>query len=348
MSAEQGFTLPEWHRSGGPPTATGRLRCEPRDFKVVETPGFQLTGSGEHDFLYIEKIDANTPWVARGLARYAGVPVRDVGFAGMKDRHAITRQWFSVRRPGGDKADWERLDLEGVSILDMQRHNRKLRRGSHRGNHFQLRLRSLADSEPVASLSDRLARIAAEGVPNYFGEQRFGWDGRNMALAMRCFEGRRMPRGQRSIALSAARSLIFNDVLSARVLVGDWNSLRNGDVANLNGSGSVFPVPIVDAELQRRCCEFDLHPTGVLWGKGAPTTTDSASDIERRVAELRPELANGLERNTDEGRRALRLEVKDLEWEQSDDSLTMSFSLTRGGFATAVLRELICYETGYR
>ncbi len=339
--------LPDWHRSGGPPTATGRLRCEPQDFKVVEIPGFQLTGSGEHDYLHIEKTNANTSWVARGLARHAGVPVRDIGFAGMKDRHAVTRQWFSVRRPGGEKASWDRLNLEGVSILDTQRHNRKLRRGSHQGNHFQLRLRSLSDKAPVTPLGERLARIAAAGVPNYFGEQRFGWDGGNIDLAMRCFKGGRMPRGQRSIALSAARSLIFNEVLSARVLAGNWDSLRDGDIANLNGSGSIFPVTSIDAELRRRCQEFDLHPTGVLWGQGAPTTTGAASEIERQVAQSHPELARGLERNTDEGRRALRLEVKNLEWARSDDGLTLSFSLLRGGFATAVLRELVCYETGY-
>jgi len=339
--------LPDWHRSSGRPTATGRLRCEPQDFKVVEIPGFELTGAGEHDYLNIEKTNANTSWVARGLARYARVPVRDIGFAGMKDRRAVTRQWFSVRRPGGEKANWDRLDLEGVSVLDIQRHDRKLRRGSHRGNHFQICLRSLSDEEPATPLDERLARIAAAGVPNYFGEQRFGWNGGNIDLAMRCFKGGRMPRGQRSIAFSAARSLIFNDVLSARVLAGDWNSLRDGDIANLNGSGSIFPVGSIDVELQRRCHEFDLHPTGVLWGKGAPTTTGSANEIERQAAQSRPELARGLERNTDEGRRALRLEVKELEWAQSNDALTLSFSLLRGGFATAVLRELVCYETGY-
>jgi tRNA pseudouridine13 synthase len=340
-----GFTLPDWQCHGEIPTATGLLRCEPQDFKVVEIPGFSLTGDGEHDYLYIEKINANTPWVARGLARSAGVPVRDVGFAGMKDRHAVTRQWFSVRRPGGVKADWERLDLEGVSVLEVRRHNRKLRRGSHRANHFQLRIRALADSGSVVGLGERLRRIAAMGVPNYFGEQRFGREGRNIDLARRCFAGERMPRGQRSIALSAARSLLFNNVLSARVVAADWNRLRDGDVANLNGSGSIFPVPTVDAELQRRCDEFDIHPTGVLWGKGAPTTTGCARDTEQRIADLLPDLANGLERNTDEGRRALRLEVQDLEWDLLDDSLILSFSLTRGGFATAVLRELVSYRT---
>lgn len=308
---------------------------------MVEIPSFELSGAGEHDYLYIEKTNANTPWVARALARHAGVPVRDVGYAGMKDRRAVTRQWFSVRRPGGAKANWQQFELEGVSILESRRHNRKLRRGAHRGNHFQLLIRDLAD--PNATLQGRLEAIAETGVPNYFGAQRFGRNGNNIHLAQRMFTRKRMPREQRSIALSAARSLIFNDVLSARVSAGSWHTILQGDIANLDGSGSIFPVVDADAELQQRCRDFDIHPTGPLWGKGAPTTSGETAELEKQAARHRQELTTGLERTTDESRRALRLIVQDLQWDLHEDSLLLKFSLTRGSFATAVLRELITY-----
>lgn len=310
---------------------------------MVEIPSFELTGEGEHDFLYIEKTNANTPWVARALAWHAGVPVRDVGYAGMKDRRAVTQQWFSVRRPGGVKANWQQLELEGVSILETHRHNRKLRRGAHRGNHFKLLIRDLSD--PNSTLQRKLEAIAAAGVPNYFGEQRFGRNGNNIHLARRLFMRNRMPREQRSIALSAARSLLFNDVLSARVSAGNWNTMLDGDIANLEGSGSIFPVADANAEMQQRCRDFDIHPTGPLWGNGAPTTTGEPAEFEHQVAAHRQKLATGLEQTTDESRRALRLVVQDLEWDLHEDSLLLKFSLTRGSFATAVLRELIsCTE----
>lgn len=336
------FTLPDWQRICGIPTATGQLRSQPQDFRVIEMPGFALSGDGEHDFLYIEKTSANTSWVARGLARHANVPVRDVGFAGMKDRHAVTRQWFSVRRPGGPKADWAELDLPGVCVLEVARHNRKMRRGAHKGNRFELTVRGL--SGPGSALEQRLRKIRVSGVPNYFGEQRFGRSGSNIGLAKSFFAGTRLRREQRSIALSSARSLIFNNILSARVSADNWDTLIAGDVANLEGSGSVFPVSAIDADLQMRCREFDIHPTGVLWGKGAVSTTSEPAKLERDIAEQEPVLVSGLERHTDEGRRALRLVVRDLDWDIDKDELHLRFSLTRGGFATAVLRELLDYD----
>ncbi|NOX67710.1 MAG: tRNA pseudouridine(13) synthase TruD [Gammaproteobacteria bacterium] len=333
--------MPSWQHSGGRTTATGQLRVEPQDFEVVEIPSFELQGEGEHDYLYIEKTDANTPWVARALARHAAVPVRDVGYAGMKDRRAVTRQWFSVRRPGGVKADWQQLALEGVSVLEIRRHNRKLRRGAHHGNRFKIRIRDLSD--PDSTVQARLEAISEAGVPNYFGEQRFGRNGSNIGLAERLFARKRMPREQRSIALSAARALIFNEVLSARVLAGNWNTILAGEVANLDGSGSLFPVTDADTDLQQRCRDFDIHPTGPLWGKGAPTTIGEVAEIEMQAAAHHEKLTTGLEKMTDEGRRALRLVVRDLNWEWRADNLVLEFSLFRGGFATAVLREILSY-----
>jgi len=338
----QGFSLPDWQRVHGIPLASGQLRTELQDFNVVEILGFEASGEGEHDFLYIEKTGANTAWIARGLAKFAGVPVRDVGFAGMKDRRAVTRQWFSVRRPAGVKADWEQFDRPGVSVLDIRRHHRKLRRGTHQGNRFQVTIRALSDNN--AEIIDRLQSIAETGVPNYFGEQRFGRNGNNVALAHDLFgRRRRMPREKRSMALSTARSLIFNDILSSRVEAGNWNTLIEGDTANLDGSGSVFSIEGIDMELQERCRMFDIHPTGALWGKESPTTRAAARELEERAAEGWPKLAAGLVRTVDEARRSLRLIVKNLEWSKESDCIELKFSLSRGGFATAVLRECVAY-----
>lgn len=327
--------IPDWRRAFGAPSVSGDFRSVNRDFQVTEALGFELDDSGEHDWLWIEKSDVNTPWLARQLARYATVPANDVGFAGMKDRHAVTRQWFSVRRPAGARADWRALDLPGVTVLEQRRHSRKLRRGAHRANHFEIRLRHL-DGDPC----ERLERIAAAGIPNYFGEQRFGHGGHNLALARSLFSGRRLRRDKRSIALSAARGYLFNVVLDARIGAGTWDRLLPGDVASLEGSNSVFDVDEVTADIEGRAACLDLHPSGPLWGRSRGKTGARLLEPERHQAADHEALRDGLERHCEAGRRALRAVVQDLHWELSDRDLVLSFTLGRGIYATALLREL--------
>lgn len=326
--------LPDWPRAAGEAPGHGRLRSVPEDFRVTERMDVVHDGDGEHDWLWIAKRGANTAWVARQLARHAGVAVRDVGFAGLKDRHAETRQWFSVRRPAGGVPDWRKLDVSGVRVLDVRRHRRKLRRGAHRGNDFDICIRDWR-GDPDALLET----IRARGVPNYFGEQRFGRDAGNLALASRLLAGERLRRDGRSLALSAARAFLFNEVLARRVRDGSWDRLLPGEQAMLAGSRSRFAVDVPDAELERRCAEGDLHPSGPLWGRGADT--DSLPAAERDVLGAHRELASGLERLADADRRPLRLVVDALTWHRDDDRLQLSFSLPAGAFATAVLRELL-------
>lgn len=333
------FDLPDWTYAGGVPVATASIRAEFDDFMVDEELGFALTGDGEHEYLHVEKVDLTTNEAARRLANHAAVRPRDVSFSGMKDRRARTRQWFSLHRPAGTAIDWATAGIGGLTVLDSTRHRRKLRRGAHRANAFRIVLRDLVD--PTDSLPARLRRIADLGVPNYFGEQRFGRQGRNVAVAMRLFAGDRLPRQQRSISLSAARSLIFNDVLSRRVASGDWNRLLAGDLANLDGSRSVFAVDAVDARLEQRCRDFDLHPSGPLWGRGASSAAGCVADLEVDAASSYPVLRDGLERETRESRRPLRMRLDNLTWARSDDSLTVEFALAAGCFATAALRELV-------
>ena len=318
--------LPDWARAHGEPLYAAQIRARPDEFVVHEALGFDFSGDGEHDYLWIEKTGANTEWLARQLARHAQVPARDVGYSGLKDRHAVTRQWFSV--PRWNAPDWEQLEAEGVTVLGQQRHNRKLRRGAHRQNRFQIVLRG--EISDAAGVEARLRHIAAAGVPNYFGEQRFGRGGAHIDLADAWASGKRLPRHKRSIAISSARSFLFNLQLDARVRERTWNQVVPGDTVNLDGTGSVFEVSDVDDEIRRRCNEHDLHPAGELWGEGAAIDISGYEHWTGALANARVKVAH----------RSLRLRVRELEWSLDGERLILGFLLGRGAFATSVLREI--------
>jgi tRNA pseudouridine13 synthase len=305
------------------PLFAAAIRTTPADFDVTEELGYEFDGEGEHDYLYVEKTGANTEWVSRQLAGFADVPARDIGYSGLKDRNAVTRQWFSV--PRWNSPDWQAVEVEGVSILDIQRHSKKLRRGAHKTNHFRIVLRAI-DGD-TASLSEKIKLIRDHGVPNYFGPQRFGRGGGNIRLADDWAAGKRLPRHKRSIAISSARSFLFNESLHTRVVDGTWNRVLPGDIVNLDGTGSVFDADEVDDALHQRCAEMDIHPAAELAGDGS----NSAHERWQKAldkARVKP------------GSRSLRLRVQQLESEVSPDSLTLSFTLGRGAFATSVLREI--------
>ncbi len=321
--------LRDWARAHGQPLFVARIKARPEEFFVEEVLGFDLSGDGEHDYLWIEKTGANTEWVARQLARHAEVPARDVGYAGLKDRHAVTRQWFSA--PRWNSPDWKRLEVAGVSLLETRRHHKKLRRGAHRRNRFNIVAR--CDIPDATSLEERLQCIATSGVPNYFGEQRFGRGGSNLELASAWASGKRLPRHKRSIAISTVRSFLFNRILDARVRESSWNRILPGDTVNLDGSGSVFSVDEVDTETERRCAALDIHPTGLLCGDGAepPVLLDDCADWLKALGRARVQAAY----------RSLRLRVLDLQWSLEPGSLKLEFALGRGAFATSVLREIL-------
>ncbi len=336
----------ELPRAGAAPAVTGRIRTSPEDFQVDELLGFEPDGEGEHALLQVRKRNTNTDWLARQLARHAGVRAADVSYSGLKDRAAVTSQWFSVHLPGRPDPDWQALASDDVQLLRIARHSRKLRRGSHKANRFVLTIRELEGD--VTALDAVLQRIAAEGVPNYFGEQRFGHGGGNLERAEALFAGRlkRLDRAKRSIYISAARSYLFNTVLARRVGDGLWNRALEGDVMMLDGSQSVFAVEAVDAEIERRVRELDIHPTGPMWGRGTNPTTGACRALEDEVLEPYAALRDGLEHvGLKQERRALRLPVVDFTWDQPDaTSLRLSFALPRGAYATAVLREVVDYR----
>jgi len=319
---------------------TARLRVVPEDFIVEEILGYDTDGDGEHALLWVEKRGANTDWVARELARFAEVPPMNVGYAGLKDRHAVTRQAFSVQLPGRPDPDWSTFPHAEVKVLAATRHGRKLKRGALRGNRFVLTLREVQGDREQAERV--LQQIAARGVPNYFGEQRFGREGGNLAQARAMFAGRRMDRDKRSILLSAARSQIFNGVLAARVEQGTWDTALPGEIWSLAGSRSWFGPEPFDEPLAIRLAQGDIHPSGPLWGEGEPPSIEVVGALERQVAAHYADLAEGLVKaRMEQDRRALRLMPKDLRWRWLDDaSLELGFELPAGAYATVVVREL--------
>lgn len=336
--------IPDWERAHGLPFVAATIRQPLTDFQVTEELGFEPSADGEHDFLRIEKIGANTDWVARQLARHADVSPRDVGYAGLKDRHAVTKQWFSVRRPNRDGTDWKNLAVDGVRILDVTRNTRKLRRGAHRSNFFRIALRGDGIDAYASAFNERTHRIATAGIPNYFGEQRFGRDGNNLTLAKAMFGGKGLRRDARSYALSAARSFLFNAILDRRVRAGSWNTLLRGDLANLDGTRSVFAVDDVTPDLQARCQEFDIHPTATLWGDGAPLSALQAATIENAAVANHADLTAGLKNaRVEAASRPLRVPVQNLSVQISADVAWLEFRLPKGAFATAVLREIVSY-----
>lgn len=326
---------------GGPPLR-GMLRANPEDFFVDEDLGFAADGTGEHAFLRVEKRGANTEWVARQLARHAGVGPNAVGFAGMKDRHAVTRQTFSVHLPGKPDPDWSAIGEAGFRVLEATRHRRKLQRGALRSNAFRIVLREVRGDR--AEAEHRIAAIRQAGVPNYFGEQRFGRDADNVDRARAMFAGKRVQRHERSLLLSAARSQLFNAVLAERVGSGTWNQPLEGDVFMLAGTQSIFgPEPTTD-DLRARIACGDVAPTGPLWGAGPLRTQAEVALIETAIAVANEDLVRGLaQAGLSQERRTLVLRPLDLEYEWQGDggSMVVTFGLRKGSYATVVIREIV-------
>ena len=319
-----------------------RIRSTDADFFVEELPGFEPGGAGEHLLISIEKRGMNTAFAAKTIAQWAGVAESAIGYAGLKDRHAVTRQRFSVWIPKKIAPDIGLLQSDDLRVLEHAWHLRKLPRGALAGNRFVLVLREL-EGERVA-IEQRLQAIAAHGVPNYFGEQRFGRKGDNVQQAVAMFAGRRVKREERSLLLSAARAELFNRVLSARVAAGTWNAALDGEVWMLDGSRSVFGPEALTPELQARLQAFDIHPTGPLWGAGGLRTSGPAREFELAAltGDTASRLQRGLERaELQQERRNLRLRPAELAWAWHDDgALELRFTLPPGCYATTLLREL--------
>lgn len=309
------------------------FKARHEDFRVVELPAGEPAGEGEHLWLRLGKTGVTTPELAGRLARAFGVAEVSVGYAGLKDKHAVTEQWFSVHTP----ASVDHLpQMDDVVVLEAARHRRKLRRGELAGNRFEIRLRGLdGQSEDGPSEDGRwleeLERVADEGVPNYFGSQRFGGD--NLEQARRWLPHRRRRRlsaFRKGLYLSVLRSYLFNEVLARRVQNGCWNRLVDGDVAMAAAS---FPPAAVDM------------PSGPLWGRGQSPVRGEAAALEAAALAGHEDICEGLEyAGLSHERRSLVLRAPDLAWTRVADGLTLTFTLPPGCYATTLLGEVFELE----
>jgi tRNA pseudouridine13 synthase len=324
--------LPVWAYLYGSPSGQGKIRSLAEDFVVTEQLAFEPSGAGEHAFLVIEKTGENTDYVARQLAKFASVKQRDVSYAGLKDRHAVTTQWFSVWLPGKADPDWREFETDTIKVLHSIRHARKLKRGVLAGNSFKIIIRDWQGDK--GKTEQQLAAIKVEGIANYYGEQRFGHAGHNVNKALALFQGAKVGREQRSIYLSAARSYLFNEILAQRVLDKTWNQALAGDSYVFDLGHSYFTEVQPTADIIRRLAAKEIHPTGLLWGKG----NAQLLPLEQAIISHNQELADGLCANgLEQDRRALRINVADLHWQFVDEmTLSLSFTLPAGSYATSV------------
>jgi tRNA pseudouridine13 synthase len=316
--------LPQWPNAYPASGASATLKRLNEDFIVTELPLQLPSGEGEHIWLDVEKNGANTAFVAQRLAEAAGVQEGDVGYAGLKDRYAITRQWFSIYLPNG-KGKGETPDLTALvhpefKVLGQSRHVKKLRPGDLQGNAFRIVLRDVTGDRDA--IEANLKAVASQGVPNYFGAQRFGHDGGNVeqGRAMLAREIRVRNPKKKGLYLSAVRSFVFNEVLALRIRQGLWGKVLPGDVMDEAG-----------------------RPTGPLWGRGRVSTTDEAQALENGVGERHATLCDGMEHaGLEQERRALVASPSGLSWEWPQaDQLVLAFSLPAGNYATAVLNEVL-------
>ena len=330
----------------GKPQAQAGFKQQTSDFIVRERLGFEPSGEGEHVYVQVRKTAANTAWVGENIARYLDIKEFDVTYAGRKDRHAVTTQWFSCRLPGKQEPDWAGFDVAGVEILGHSRHQKKLRRGEHAGNEFEIRLRQVQGHD----LEARLEKIRLQGFPNYFGEQRFGRQGSNLLAADALFSGQVVRREQRDLCLSAVRSYMFNQDLAAQILAGAY---ADQCVAEFQWQ---LPADDRAAEAGRKRGRSRDRENTQTRGRDAAVTPESIprgwlyglsrqenpalQSLEQRF----PDWCQGL------ARLALKAQQRDLwvrpaalTWSFEESDLLLSFGLPAGSFATSLLREIVDY-----
>ncbi|MHA2938452.1 tRNA pseudouridine(13) synthase TruD [Vibrio sp. RC27] len=326
----------------GAPNAKAKLKVVAEDFKVVEQLGFDLTGSGEHLMLRVRKRGENTSFVANELAKVCGVKSRDIGWAGLKDRHAVTEQWLSVYLPKLESPDFTGFltQYPHVEILEQTRHNKKLKAGDLAGNAFEIRLTEVSDIESVIA---RLTAITTSGVPNYYGTQRFGRNGNNLTEARRWGKDnvRSRNQNQRSMLLSAARSWIFNRIVSERIDQGCFEHVVSGDIVEQKDSHLTVNADN-QSELDQAIVNGEASITAALAGDNELPTTEACLALEQSHLDSEEDLMSLIRGNRmRHDRRPIRLLPKNMTWQVDKNVVIVSFSLPAGAYATSVLREVV-------
>jgi len=346
-----------WEYAWGKPNIRLEFKQSPRDFQVEEKMPIELTGDGEHYWMFIQKTRRHTVDVAKHIARFANVAYRDVGYSGMKDYFAQTQQWFSVYKPKGNRPDWIDLNAPGLEVLEFGQHNKKLRRSTHSANRFKVTLRGdvfQGKQDALTELENRLQIVKRNGVPNYFGPQRFGRNLSNIINAQKFLcQNAKLPRklnDKQALWVSASRAWLFNQVLSHRIKDNSWNKLDVGEPCNLNGTHSYF-ISDTDILADERLQAGDIHPTAPMWGKRSRRDDDSLStaktflDKERALLCDLENMMQGLENvNLSYKRRSTRCIPQSLRWYFDENSLVLEFELLPGQYATSVIREIFLHQ----
>lgn len=325
------------------PPISARIRATPEDFRVDEIPAYPPDGSGTHLFVRFEKTDFTTHEAVKRLARALDVPPRDVGTAGTKDRRAVTTQWasFPTATPEAALA----LELEGIRVLEAIPHGTKLRTGHLAGNRFSIRLRDVA-ADRVAELRSSFERLAIDGMPNYYGEQRFGRDGKNVENAIAWLTGNaRPPRDhfERKMLASSIQSELFNRCVAERVVAGELGRIFHGDLCKKEDTGGMFTSDDVAAD-QTRSDAFAISPTGPMFGPEMRWPTHEAAERERALliaSGLSTELLERLGKHAPGARRVVRTRPTETTFAIEDGDVVLGFVLPPGGYATSILRELL-------
>ena len=338
---QKDWDLSHWQYLYGEVKAEAEFKREPEDFVVTETLSFEPTGEGEHLFLLIEKRQLNTQQVCEYLAKFFNKRLRDIGYAGLKDKQSVSRQWFSVQMNVLAQPDLSELKSEGILLVKSVRHNRKLKIGALSSNHFAIRLRDVTE---LAWLKARLEQVK-NGVPNYFGEQRFGFKGNNLNWADRMADGEVIKNKKiKGFALSASRSFLFNQVISQRIASNIFDRALHGDVFLLAGSNSFFAEPVT-ADIEQRLEEGDIQLSAPLVGEGELATDGKVKALETESLAPYPHWQQMLaEQGLKQERRAILLVPNNLTWQQQGQDLIVNFELPTGCFATSVLRECVQFR----
>lgn len=328
----------------GKPSADAKVKAQAQDFQVIEDLGYEFTGEGEHFMVKIRKQGENTTYVANELAKACGVQSKNVSWAGLKDRHAVTEQWLSVHLPKqGDELDIAEFEAQHpqVKIVETARHNKKLRPGDLKGNKFTIRLVDVTDIQDVEA---RLAKIQSLGVPNYFGAQRFGKEGSNLSEARRWGRDNVRTRNQnkRSLYLSTARSWIFNHIVSHRIESECFNLLLDGDLVQDTNGELVLVDESNKQDLQKLITDGKRLLTASLAGDNALPTQGEAEQLENKFLDAEPDLMKLIRGNRmRHDRRPVALYANDMAWNVENNDVVVSFSLPAGSFATSILREVV-------
>jgi tRNA pseudouridine13 synthase len=333
----------DWQRVYGTPKATASFKLTPEDFQVNEYFSGQFSGEGEHIILRIEKRGLTTEEVIKSLARLINKPVKLISYAGLKDRQALTTQWLSIHAPGEEIPGISQLEAPGWRVMECTRHHKKLRPGYLTGNHFVMKLRDLSDTD---DLLHRIEQMKRTGIPNYFGEQRFGREGGNLIKAEEMLVQKRKVKDRflKGMYCSAARSWLYNLILSMRVQDATWNVPIPGDVMQLSGTNSIFVIDRVDEQLLKRVAEKDISPASPLPGKGKNMVKDQALTIISGIYTTWDSWIAGLEQfGVEEAWRSNILHIENLSCLIKERTAELSFTLPAGSYATSVLRELVIY-----